>query len=197
MSHMKILPNSTTEFSGIYTSRGNTKLGKSVGTINRMPGDTCPGESEWCSWACYAKGGMFFYQWKRYKTSNIELPEKFPPFVRIHASGDFDSEAYIDWISQMVKSNHETLFWAYTRSWRIPALLPALEALRGLPNMQLFASTDVTTELPPDGWRVAFIEGDTRFKGPLCMEQTGAKPSCASCGYCFKGFRNNIQFRQH
>jgi hypothetical protein len=98
----------------------------------------------------------------RQNTGNDVPP--IPPnaeIFRIHVSGDFDSPEYIqNWITR-VKEETEVAFWAYTRSWRVKTLLPRLEVLRALPNMQLFASLDPSCEeLPPVGWRRAWIWRD-------------------------------------
>jgi hypothetical protein len=112
--------------------------------------------------------------------------------------------------------------WAYTRSWRVPDLLPDLERLRALPNVQLFASMDQShTDLPPEGWRRAWIDGDTRAGQPLelrahedgditrnvrtfddtmslvCPEETKHKTNCAECRYCFDGQTNDVTFLRH
>ena len=185
---------------GMYTSAGNAKLGiRKIGVVNRENRATCPGLSEFCK-ECYVDDYINLYpnilpSYRR----ELELPAKINrPAVRIHASGDFDTVEYIELILGWVRDHPETLFWAYTRSWRVAGLLPALEALRAEPNVQLFASTDATiAEPPPEGWRVAFIVGDDRYSGPTCMEQTGAKPDCAACGFCFKGQSKNVGFALH
>lgn len=190
-------------------SEGNSKLGREVLTYSRAPEVTCPGASDWCKLACYAKRPFERYentnsQWSR--NAEKRLAPKLPPprrdgkrrLLRIHVSGDFDTALYVrSWV-KMLRDRPDVSAWAYTRSWRRKRLLRALEELRALPNMRLFASVDTSMEEePPAGWRVAFIEGDGRFSGPLCMEQTGAKESCAACGYCFRGRGGNIAFRQH
>jgi len=127
-----------------------------------------------------------------------EIPKSTKVF-RIHVSGDFFSAAYTRrWIT-LVRQHPDVLFWAYTRSWRVKRIVPALEALRAEPNMQLFASTDMTIkETPPAGWRVANILGDERTGPALtCPEQVGKKPNCESCGYCFRGQRGNVAFKVH
>ena len=117
---------------------------------------------------------------------------------RIHVSGDFDSAAYIDKWTQIVERCPDTKFWAYTRSWRIPELLPSLNQLRDLPNMQLFASTDPTIpEPPPLNWRVAYLETDARYTGMVCLEQNGKMPDCKACGYCYLKPRGNVSFKIH
>jgi hypothetical protein len=53
----------------------------------------------------------------------------------------------------------------------VPELLPALEELRALPNVQMFASMDPSTEeLPPIGWRRAWIMRDAP-NGPWPVER--------------------------
>ena len=87
-------------FSGSYSKAGNSKLGR-VGVINRQAGTTCPGASQECEAFCYAKKGNYtrYGIQKRYGESTLQLPAKLPKFVRIHASGDFDSVEYIEfWI---------------------------------------------------------------------------------------------------
>lgn len=190
-------------------SKGNTKTGREVLTYSRAPVATCPGASDWCKAECYAQSPFRRYentheQWTRnaetWGVPSLPAPRKDgrQRLVRIHVSGDFDRAEYIHAWRFLLQSRPDVLAWAYTRSWRVPRLLPALEKLRALPNVQLFASVDMTIDQsPPPGWRVAFIRGDDRYKGPTCMEQLGSKPSCAECGYCFRGRKGNIAFKQH
>ena len=189
----------STMTTGTYNHNGNAKLGKHVGAVNRLAVGTCPGASDWCKSVCYAD--RYTHRWPRIAglyQGDLVLPEVPRPAVRIHASGDFDTVGYVREITKWVESHPGTRFWAYTRSWRVRRLVPALETLRALPNMQLFASVDASIhDVPPAGWRVAFIEGDPRYQGPTCMEQTGTQPDCESCGYCFVGHRNNIGFKEH
>ena len=100
------------------------------------------------------------------------LPRIMPCF-RIHVSGDLHSASYIDAWRRICASLPRTRFWTYTRSWKFPELIPALECLLGLDNVQVFGSVDPTTGMPPKGWRVAFINTDGRADGLLCPEQTG------------------------
>jgi hypothetical protein len=192
----------STAHAGQYGHNGNGKLGPHVSVINREAGVTCPGESPDCGIGCYAKVGHFkrFGIQVKYAASVIAIPSKLRPQFRFHASGDFDTVDYIDWCIDLVRDHPGVKFWAYTRSWTIPHLVDALERLRAEPNMQLFASVDPSMVDPPTDWRKAWIEGDDRqpTKGvPVCMEQTGAKPNCESCGYCFKGFLGDIGFVKH
>lgn len=211
---------------GVTVSRwgkGNTKLGPDVYTYSRLPGrigGTCPGSSMECEYICYAKRVIqtppVWEVWTR-NSQTEDVPETLPPgakYIRIHVSGDFSSPNYIQqWIA-LVRRNPDVWFWAYTRSWRVPHLLPDLEELRALPNMQLFASMDKSiTEWPPMGWRRAWIEDDPRSNwreeegdnrmaedaqpAYVCPEETGRQPHCQACTYCIKGRRGDVIFLLH
>jgi protein gp88 len=210
--------------------RGNLKIGPNVYTYSRDPGleeGTCPGASAECESICYAKRvrGIVRDVWRK-----NSVTDEVPPIpedckiLRAHISGDFSSETYIqNWIARL-RERPDVTFWAYTRSWRVPALLPHLEDLRKLPNVQLFASMDVSIpENPPAGWRRAWIDGDPRagkiqympahgdeawaaqqnhntFDGSysyLCPEETKHQPNCEACGYCIDGRRNDVTFLKH
>lgn len=217
--------------------KGNLKIGPGVYTYSRIAGNanqtpfgTCPGSTPECEAICYAKriGGPVRDQYLANSMTTYvpELPED-ARLVRIHVSGDFDSIVYIDaWIWHLTARPDVTV-WAYTRSWRVPELLPALEQLRCMPNMQLFASMDVSAkEMPPAGWRIAWIDGDPRAGAPtgilshteeavdafkgfsllrtasgtktlVCPEETKSVANCEECGYCFDGKRNDVTFLKH
>ena len=204
------------QFSGTYGHNGNDKVGKHVSIINREAGATCPGESELCA-GCYAKKGNFkrFNLQAKFAAGTINLPKTLRDLFRWHVSGDFDTVEYIHFAIEVVRNNPDTRFWAYTRSWNVPELLPHLEILRSIPNMQLFASCDTTMPMPPEDWRVGYIIGDDRFRGMPCLEQACSKecptdcvgnprkghvskmPDCETCGYCPIKTRGNVGFYLH
>ena len=95
------------------------------------------------------------------------------------------------------KSGLETHFWAYTRSWTVASLRPALERLRSLSNVELLASLDPQMPPPPESWRAAFIEIDPRASGMPCQHQQGKVDSCLECGYCFRENAGNVVFKVH
>jgi hypothetical protein len=233
---------------GVTVSRygfGNLKIGPNCYTYSRMPGlptqqalgmplngeytpGTCPGASEECLAICYAarpvaEQGAVAAMWRQ-NTWHVDVPPipEDAQFLRLHVSGDFDTVDYIEaWIARLTERPDVTC-WVYTKSWRVPALLPGLERLRALPNVQVFASMDRSVKaLPPAGWRRAWIDGDARltpylrhkdmprFEGwrlqeapggstsYVCPEQTGHKANCIDCGYCLKGQRGDVTFREH
>lgn len=222
---------------GVTLSRwgkGNTKLGPDVYTYSRLPGRayTCPGSTDECEHICYAKRvveehGIVQLIWTANSGSD-EVPSELPPgakIVRFHVSGDFDTVEYIYQWTELTDHYPWVRFFGYTRSWRVPELLPALERLRGRYNVQLFASMDKSmTELPPKGWRRAWLEDDLRafanghisphngFSVALagdadtffpaqpslvCPEETGRKASCQACRYCIDGQRGDVVFLLH
>jgi hypothetical protein len=197
-------------------SKGNAKTGARVVTFSRTPGSggTCPGASAWCdalvaSGACYATRPYRQYAESRAQWDANARAERAPALppprrdgapikLRIHVSGDFDSAPYVrSWIAAL-RARPDVIAWAYTRSWRVPRLRRALEDLRALHNVQLFASIDPTIrEDPPSGWRVAWISGDPRAGGPVCPEQLGRVRDCDACGICYRARRGDITFLQH
>lgn len=213
--------------------QGNLKIGPTVYTYSRLAGKytlmgTCPGSTPECEEICYAKridGIVAMEYLKNSRTSMVpEIPED-AKLIRIHISGDFDSVQYINNWCQRLQERPDVTVWAYTRSWRVKELLAPLERLRAMPNMQLFASMDVSAEdMPPTGWRIAWIDGDPRAgfvhgtvahlddqsilpwevqrtasgtKALICPEETKDVVNCESCGFCFDGKRNDVIFLKH
>jgi hypothetical protein len=237
---------------GVTISRfgiGNLKIGLGVFTYSRLPGSparralglietnnrkgTCPGSTQECESICYAsrpvaEQGPVYLMWER-NSANDDVPMELPPdckLLRLHISGDFTSQGYINGWYALLATRPDVTVWAYTRSWRVAELLPALERLRALPNVQLFASVDsttptaeidaITTEHAKAGrapWRLAWIDGDHRgnrtyesgrsrltvfsSRSFVCPEETGHKANCVECRYCFDGKKNDVTFLKH
>ena len=199
---------------------GNSKLGPGVYTYSKPAGreHSCPGSTDHCERVCYAKR-MTENPWLEHLYAENQrrgdiLPElpRDARLVRGHVSGDFDSELYVrSWIA-LVYERPDVRFWFYTRSWRVSELLPALEVLRDCPNVQLWASMDPESELPPEGWRRAWLDGDPRIGdlvakrayrtpgdvvAPACPEETGEKANCVDCRYCFATQEGDLVFLEH
>ncbi len=195
----------------VRISPGNQKLG-AVATFSLPSETTCPGASEWCARRCYAKrvekrwvhcvdAYAFNFLASLRPGAFVDsmlarIPPDLPAF-RIHVAGDFYAAFYVEAWRRICRRRPQTRFWAYTRSWTVPAIRDALEALKQLPNVEIFASTDPSMPLPPAGWRIAFIDGDSRGDGLLCPEQQDRVNSCAQCGYCFRQTRGNVVFTAH
>ena len=196
---------------GVSLGEGNMKVGD-VFTFSLPSKTTCPGASPWCLKHCYA------YRYEQFRPGcqkaygeNLALtrdPKEFVrtmtgvlprimPAFRIHVSGDFDRPEYVAAWVRICGAFPDTSFWAYTRSWSAERLRPSLEELRGLRNVQVFASTDPTMPLPPPGWRRAFIESDPRAMGMLCAFQTEEQRQCLVCGYCLRRKHGDVIFKVH
>lgn len=200
---------------GVHVSpwgRGNLKLGQGEGfyTYSKLPGlpsphgGSCPGATDTCLRVCYAfrvrETPLVWQMWEENTKRGYILPQlpTDAKIVRIHVAGDFDSRLYVVAWYLMAKQYPEVDFYGYTRSWRVLELLPELERLRGLPNVQAFASMDTNTEeLPPEGWRRAWLGNDPRAEGYHCPEETRRKPNCQSCRYCFDGQKHDVIFLLH
>lgn len=81
--------------------------------------------------------------------------------MRVHVSGDYYNAAYIQKWRQIAGST-PVRFYSYTRSWRIPELLPELMQLSTLPNMHLWWSLDKDANDAPyiSGIRRAYMAVD-------------------------------------
>lgn len=191
--------------------KGNSKVGR-IPTFSLPSRLTCPGASAWCIKHCYARrferlrtlcrlgysrNLVLTWDVERFISTMLkEIPPGLPCF-RIHVSGDFYSPEYCQAWHNICLERPLVRFWAYTRSWVVPELWPALDELKRLNNLVLFASTDSTMPPPLIGWRAAFVEDDPRASGIKCREQNGLSDSCLSCRYCFMPGAGNVVFRVH
>lgn len=182
--------------------RGNEKTGRSVRTWSIPAVDTCPGSTIACREFCYATGHRYNMpsvrqaladKWKAaletdtfIEQMSAELSHLRPgTVIRLHASGDFFSVGYIRaWIT-LARRHPSLAMYTYTRSWRVPGLRRELNILRRLPNVRVWASTDTDTGPSPKGWLAAHTSEEFVPGQIACMEQTGAKGTCAECRLCF------------
>jgi hypothetical protein len=189
---------------------------------------SCAGETSVCRDACYAKA-------KRHQFSNVQklmasnwalirdleaskssaiavqrflevIPEK-AKIMRIHESGDFHSQWYIDVWAEVVKARPNTKFWFYTRCFQFD-----FSVFSKFDNVACWASTDSANEVAA----LAFVAGNSFFKhawGPLakdekpentvmCPVTTGKLEmagACNSCRLCVERNRikKNIGFVMH
>jgi hypothetical protein len=207
--------------------QGNTKLGENIHHFSIPAWETCPGRSAACR-VCYATRG-------RYRTHTVkdvlrrnyeasleadfarrlirEVHRRWCKVVRIHVAGDFYSAEYAGKWSEVIRRCPETTFYAYTRSWRVQAILPVLTELAGRDNFRLWFSADADTGTPPEveGARVAWLmqdadevieDADLVFRDrPLRQEKTrrigltlvcptengsDVDTDCGTCKFCWK-----------
>jgi hypothetical protein len=192
-------------------SFGNKKIGD-IWSFSLPSFVTCPGASTWCREKCYSRRYEQYRPSCRYSYNKNLATSLMPHFIpkileklpettnclRIHVSGDFYSPEYINSWYEICKQRPNTIFWGFTRSWSVERLLPEINKLRELPNVVLIGSTDPSMELPPDDWRVAYIETDERANGLKCPQQRKKVDSCKQCKYCYSSKnKGSVIFKIH
>lgn len=144
-------------------SFANTKLKRDgIASFSLPAGKTCPGAGE-CAKGCYAMAGFFLmpsvrkaYQanWDATKLPDFadkmsaEIQKTRAKIVRIHASGDFYSLAYLNKWLAIVQANPSVRFYAYTkmiplfRGRPIPANFTVIFSEGGKWDSQIDKATD-------------------------------------------------------
>ena len=143
--------------------RGNKKLGSMFYTWSIPAKTTCPGASKTCIEHCYGTKGRFrttrlglaleknlevskqdtFVSWM-----STELLIKRVAALRIHVVGDFYSVEYAEKWLEILRNNKHRRALLYTRSWRIPEIVPVLRRMAALPNVNMWLSADNETGKP-------------------------------------------------
>lgn len=197
----------------------NKKLGKTVAIFNLPARKTCPGATAYCGKVCYAMKAERMYKGARemrernYQASlgpdfigdmMMELAEFKGSKVRIHESGDFYDQAYLNkWIA-IVANFPDITFLAYTKMY------DKLD-FRGIPgNLVVYASYDPTTVgmlgTMPAGLGQCLIVDPKYDPAPAsaidgwyrCAPVSkGHHNYCGvSCNVCWEG-SNNVIFQKH
>lgn len=157
---------------------GNKKLGGRLIWGFGLPsgaGGTCPGSTPACRAHCYAArlegyrpAAAALYRSNLAAARRRGFARRVRAFlvahrvrvVRVHTGGDFFSARYARKWFEVARRSPRVRFFAYTRSWRVPAIRGAVDELAGLPNFRLWYSCDRDSGLPghkPPGVRVAWL----------------------------------------
>lgn len=145
---------------------GNSKLGLLIHqwSIPAALAHICVGATQLCIKLCYATRGHFKMPGvKNALAANFQsllhpgfvshtvawIRANYVRNVRIHVSGDFHSASAVRKWQQIAKRNPNVRFFAYTRSWRKPAVLAELREFAKLHNVSLWFSCDQQTGVPP------------------------------------------------
>ncbi len=179
---------------------GNKKLSRDILIFNLPPGKSCLNCKE-CYKTCYARKA--YKQYPNVKISwnyNLELakndPEKLfnsivnqlkstkKSIIRIHSSGDFFSQGYIDLWEKIIKSFPDKRFYVYTKVNKILDF----SNIRKLNNFNLiksfidghlnYGSIDYCNKLVKN--HGAFLCPATKGKGIRCGQD---------CNYCINNSR--------
>ena len=157
-------------------AQGNKKLGKGIMSFSLPPIITCPGKTELCRKICYVKGSrgtgyleknrsILDYYIDSYLASlkedfvdviGEELREKKPKILRLHVSGDFYNVDYIRKWGRIIPAFPQITFSAFAKSWRIPELKEALEAL-DFPNLIMIYSAETESGIPETREKIAWL----------------------------------------
>jgi len=222
----KKTPTSELTFASLLTD-STTKLGNDIWAWPLPAIASCPGRSVLCETICYADDGNFLRpnviaalhkRWRFSKTRHFVsamiqfIKKRKVRIVRIHTGGDLYSLRYIRRWIKIVRACTDCVFFIYTRSWRVPQLLPAIRELGSLSNLRMWYSCDAETGAPPKdlGVRRAWLsryEGDwpsfpvdlvfrdettpARKRAPagelICPYENGFTKGldCSKCGICW------------
>lgn len=183
-------------------SFGNLKLPKTTAIFNLPRMLTCPGATPLCKQICYASKAERMHRVVRTHRHDMFMLSKTNAFpwiletaldrlpktvtaVRIHESGDFYDQRYLDtWINAMKKFPQLT-FYAYTKSSRLNFTRPD--------NFVIRLSMDSTSE-------PYVYDSINKFDGISWLQQKGEElpdwinvenplvcpGDCKVCSYCLK-----------
>lgn len=117
----------------VHISRGITKLGAAIPSVNLPPGDTCRPDAP-CFRLCYARKGRFSFTHTRDLLSrNLRLwrtdPDRYEReiecaaytsrFFRFHSSGDIPDDAYLAMMIRVANRCKETAFLCFTKKFEL------------------------------------------------------------------------------
>jgi hypothetical protein len=173
---------------------------------------TCPGKTEICSKKCYANKAERMYpnvrnsRMENFETSKLEdfadrmirkiwvmqdENSSFAGFFRIHESGDFYSQKYLEDWKKICKEFPDIKFLAFTKSFHLD--------FNNIPeNMQVIMSIfpDTNMENVPKGFLRAYA-GDCKEMDNIKMLECPG--NCDTCGMCWQLNKTgmNVHFKIH
>lgn len=191
--------------------RGNSKMGDEVKMFNLPAKKTCT-PTDWCLHGnggkpmCYAMRGRSIWPnvikgaEDRFKASKQEdfvdkmvaaIHKQDPKYFRLHASGDFYSEAYVKKIIEIAESCPDTLFRTTTRR---RDLKEVIQELNSLDNFIVRESLDKERPTPEMGLPFAALDSlevVARSDSYECIND------CTPCGhYCWEN-AVDMHFPEH
>jgi len=185
--------------------RGNRKV--PVPIFSLPPVITCIGATESCKRICYGKKSWIYPAVRKRRMENYNDSQK-PDFVdkiiaemkkhkfdkfRIHETGDFYSQEYLDKWIEIVKAFPEVRFLAYTKSWQLDfSKIPK--------NLIIYYSVMPDTKhFPKTKMPYAYVIGKSlTYKSKVTgFDCPYPEKGCKECGYkCWDG-GDNVIFKRH
>ena len=189
---------------------GVQKLGRYIPAFNLPRNkDICIGMTKECEKYCYAKRYHFKGETVIAKYNDNYRRTKLPGFketmiqelkhysfqsidrLRLHSSGDFYSQEYLDNWKQIAYSVPDITIVAYTRSYQ-------LDYSNTPDNLKLFYSLDSSTVNFPDTlkrWAIVYHKKD-HLKNTI-PNTFICKSHCHSCKACFVESKKDVIFFRH
>lgn len=193
-------------------SKGNRKLPADIAIFNLPHMVTCPGATAECKKYCYAKKAEALYKDSlpfRYRNWELAKSDKFVDeavaslsrmrrlrAVRIHESGDFFNQKYLDKWVEIAKKFPDVIFTAYTKSLHLD-----FKKAKRLKNFVIFASMDPTTsETMKRGCKKNRLTSKAIVidkKAPAPKNYFLCPGSCKSCTHCYTPKAGSVAFHKH
>jgi hypothetical protein len=202
---------------------GNQKLGEGIHVWSLPAVSTCPGRTPTCQAACYATKSRFLLDavkerldWNYQESLKPDFADRMAAevrmkgcqVIRIHVSGDYYDADYAEKWLWVMRNRPKPRYYFYTRSFRIPTILPVLEQMAALRCCRVWFSVDkdgMPDRIPP-GARLAYLQTEKdeepelmdlrfivrRLRKPslslpmLCPQERGEAENCGDCGKCFR-----------
>jgi len=199
----------------LYLSGGNIRM--NIPTWSLPAVDTCPGATDHCKKYCYAKKAENIWRGVRPSRDRNYQATLSPDFVdrmvglvkrtgseyiRIHESGDFYSQDYLNKWFEVAVRLPENKFLAFSQCFGLDWSFAPDNIVR------FWTVWDDTTDLPPPGL-IAYVEDDgsgkvgdlTTFPARVgaskrCSKGKGNDLTCEQCLWCYNG-RGDIVFKLH
>lgn len=181
-----------------YLSSGNVKVGR-IPTWNLPSKLTCPQSTKLCRKYCYAAKAERPYrpQVLPCRNRNLEaskdvefvatmselINRRRSSYIRIHESGDFYDQVYLDKWFEIARNCPSKVFMAFTKSWH-------LDWTRKPDNLVVYWSVWLDTVNVPESGLKAYAGHCGTGREFEC----GGK--CDICLHCFKA-SGNVHFKVH
>lgn len=195
----------------VYISDGNRRM--NIPTFSLISEHTCPNATELCKKHCYAKKAERAYpnafinrMTNTFDTlkatfvneTKVLISKKKNTYIRIHESGDFYSQEYLNKWFKICKMFPGKKFLTYTQMFN-------LDWKEKPKNMVVYWTIWPDTAIIPKKGLKAYVIDNGAGKIPLykknivgfrCKKGKGNTVTCEKCLYCFKG-KGNVLFKIH
>lgn len=192
----------------MYISNGNIRM--KIPTFSLPATITCDGSTGLCRKYCYAKKAERNLNPRVSRRSNLvdtardnfvdlaskEIRKKKSKYIRIHESGDFYSQKYLDDWFKIIKKFPKIKFLTYTQMYNLDwSKIPS--------NLVVYWSVwPDSKNIPVSGLFAYVIDNGSgklpkyKVNGKTCHKGKNNSLTCDKCLYCIKG-KGNIIFELH